>query len=99
MAMRWIAALFAVIVGSSPMAAAGRQCSFALRPFSEGAVTCQGGHQFRCMDGTWQAIGTTCAEAGSEAGMEVHPGVNVPVVRQPSVDQPAPPHVDRPDAP
>jgi hypothetical protein len=98
--MRWIVALFAVALGITRIATAGQQCSFAWRPFSEGAVTCQGGQQFRCVDGTWQGVGITCADADPrEAGVQVHPSVNVPAVRQPTVDQPGPPHVDRLGAP
>ena len=99
--MRWVgAALLLAGVGIEPMATAGEQCAFALRAFAEGAVSCQAGRQFRCVNGTWREIGTTCADVDPrESGVQVRPGVNVPLVKQPAVEQPAPSRIERPRTP
>jgi len=104
MTMRWTGALLVMAVAIASEAAAGNPCSYAWRPYKEGAVSCQNGRQFRCADGAWQDIGTTCADEdpGSE-GAAVRPGVNVPAVKDPSVRQPGapggPPPVDQPPPP
>jgi hypothetical protein len=95
MTMRWIVVTFIAGVGLAAAAdAAGKPCSFALRSFSDGAVSCQGGRQFRCADGAWQNVGTACAdEDPGDSGTGVRPGVNEPAVKEPSVKQPAVPRV------
>jgi hypothetical protein len=95
---RWVAAalLFVAGMGVAPMAMAGQPCWFAWRAFAEGSVSCQSGRQFRCVNQTWQEIGTTCADVDPrESGAQVRPGVNAPLVKQPAVEQPAPPRMDR----
>ena len=96
MMMRWTIALFVMSIGIASVAqASGNPCLFALRSFSDGAVSCQGGRQFRCANGDWQSIGTTCADADpTDSGVRVRPGVsqpsvNDPTVKVPSVNQPA----------
>ena len=97
--MRSRTLLMVVVMGiAAEAAAAGKDCAFDMRAFSDGAVSCQGGRQFRCANGSWQSIGTTCADAGG-ADVRVRPGVHEPAVRKPSVNQPggaAAPHVDQP---
>jgi hypothetical protein len=95
MMMRWIAMAFVAGLGIAAVAhAAGKPCSFALRSFGDGAVSCQGGRQFRCADGAWQNVGSTCAdEDPGDAGAGVRPGVNEPRVKEPGVKQPGPPSV------
>jgi hypothetical protein len=36
-------------------------CIYAAVNFSDGAVSCQSGRQFRCSNGTWQDLGMPCA--------------------------------------
>jgi hypothetical protein len=100
MMMRWTVLAFVAGMGIAAVAhAGGKPCSFALRSFEDGAVSCQDGRQFRCADGAWQSVGTTCArEDPGNSGTGVHPGVNEPAVKEPSVKepsvkQPAPPRV------
>ena len=96
MMRRVAAALFVAGMGVAPLATAGQPCAFALRPFAEGSVSCQAGRQFRCVNGTWQEIGTTCADIDPrESGDQVGPGVDAPRVKQPPVEQPAPPRIER----
>jgi hypothetical protein len=96
MMMRWTAALFVVAMGfATTAAAAGQQCSFGWRPYSEGSVSCQSGRQFRCVNGAWQDVGTGCAdEDPGDSGTRVQPGVNEPTVRDPSLNQPVVPKVN-----
>ena len=101
--MRWRAALVVAVMGiGSGAAAAGKDCAFHLRAFSDGAVSCQGGRQFRCADGAWQSIGTACADADPAGTGRVGPGVSEPAVKKPSVSQPGgagAPQVDQPPRP
>ena len=100
MMRRVAAALFVAGMGAASMATAGQPCAFALRPFAEGSVSCQAGRQLRCANGTWQEIGTTCADVDPrESGVQVRPAVDVPGVKQPGVEQPAPPRIERSRAP
>lgn len=36
-------------------------CLYSGVTFSDGAVSCQSGRQFRCSNGTWQGLDLTCA--------------------------------------
>ena len=36
-------------------------CLYSGVNFSDGAVSCQSGHQFRCSDGDWQSLDLPCA--------------------------------------
>jgi hypothetical protein len=101
MMMRWMAALLLLVpTGVASVAAAGKQCSYAWKPFADGSVSCQGGRQFRCADGAWQDVGTTCADADpADEGVRVRPGVNEPTVKDPSVRQPGTPGVPQVDQP
>jgi hypothetical protein len=89
-------ALCAIVVGTASVAAAA-PCSYRMQAFSEGAVSCQSGTQFRCVSGSWQNVGTQCADQDpGDAGVKVQPGVNQPTVggpavREPSVRQPGGP--------
>ena len=93
-------ALCAVAVASmvgTASVAAGAVCSYRMQAFSEGTTSCQNGRQFRCSGGTWQDVGTNCAdEDPGDAGVKVQPGVNQPSVREPSVREPS---VNQPSAP
>lgn len=102
--MRWRTVLLIVVMGIAAEAvAAGKDCAFAMRSFSDGSVSCQGGRQFRCADGAWQGIGTACADAApGGTDVRVSPGVKEPAVRKPSVNQPGgagAPQVDQPPRP
>jgi len=91
-----LVALCAVVVGTASVAAAA-PCSYRLRPFSEGSVSCQSGTQFRCVGGKWESVGTQCAdEDPGDGGVTVQPGVNEPKVREPGVRGPS---VQQPGAP
>lgn len=37
-----------------------RPCTYGPAAFSHGSMSCQGGYQFRCLDGTWQGLNTLC---------------------------------------
>ena len=39
-------------------------CIYRGREYSNGAVVCQNGIEFRCVDGTWEDLGTTCSNSG-----------------------------------
>ena len=38
-------------------------CIYSGVNFSDGSVSCQAGHQFRCSDGTWLDLNVTCTAA------------------------------------
>jgi hypothetical protein len=40
--------------------AAARPCTFGSLSYLTGAASCQAGAQYRCEDGTWRSLGTTC---------------------------------------
>jgi len=44
-----------------------QRCMYADRFFSAGAVSCQGGAQYRCVAGSWKANGLQCADTGADA--------------------------------
>ena len=89
-------ALCALVVGAASVATAA-PCLYRTHAFSEGAVSCQDGRQFRCAGGKWEAVGTECADADpGDAGVEVRPGVTEPAVREPTVGEGA---VRQPAAP
>jgi hypothetical protein len=89
-------ALCAFVVGAASVATA-TPCMYRSQPFSEGAVSCQDGRQFRCASGRWVASGTECADSDpGDAGVEVKPGVTAPAVREPAVRERA---VRQPAAP
>jgi hypothetical protein len=94
--MRWATLTFVVGMGVASVAhAAGRPCSLAWRPFGDGSVSCQSGRQFRCVDGSWQPVGTSCAgEEQADSGLGVRPEVEQPAVQQPAVVQPAVPRAE-----
>ena len=90
-------ALCALVVGAGSVAAA-EPCLYRTHRFSEGAVSCQDGRQFRCAGGRWEAVGTECADEDPvDGGVQVKPGVTEPAVRDPAfreraVQQPAAPN-------
>jgi hypothetical protein len=59
-----VAMLGFVILGCSVQrAVAGDHCFYKGSMFSDGAAACQTGSQYRCDDGDWKALGTTCKDA------------------------------------
>ena len=78
-------ALCALVVGTGSVAAAD-PCLYRTHRFSEGAVSCQDGRQFRCAGGKWEITGTECADEDPVDGSDqVKPGVTEPIVRDPAV--------------
>jgi hypothetical protein len=49
-----------------PMAMA-RPCQFGGLSYATGAASCQAGAQYRCEDGAWRSLGTTCPIGDSPA--------------------------------
>jgi hypothetical protein len=49
-----------VIIHDSPVAAVHRSCTYAGRSYSDGSMACQNAVQFRCMDGSWEGLNTSC---------------------------------------
>jgi hypothetical protein len=73
------------------------RCMYAQEFFSAGAVSCQAGMQFRCVEGTWKATGLDCADTradDAEPDTLVDPRRTAPPVREPSVQQPGQPTVN-----
>ena len=99
MTMRSMVVTFGVtaalgIVGAPALA--GPVCSYNWRAYSEGSTSCQSGQQFRCVNGSWQNVGTQCADDDpGDSGSRVQPGVNEPRVKDPSVKQPAAPGMNQ----
>jgi hypothetical protein len=92
----WVALCCAIVLGTASVAAAA-PCSYRMQAFSEGTTSCQSGTQFRCVGGSWQNVGTQCADGDpGDAGVRVDPGVNQPKVREPGVREPS---VQQPGAP
>jgi hypothetical protein len=82
-------ALCALVVGAASVATAA-PCPYRGQPFSEGDVSCQDGHQFRCAGGKWEKVGTECADTDpGDAGVKLRPGVTEPAVREPGVREPS----------
>lgn len=44
-----------VVVPAQP-----RSCTYAGTTYSHGTLSCQGGYQFSCNNGTWTGMNTTC---------------------------------------
>jgi hypothetical protein len=55
-----LAGVIACVPGSAR--AANDNCFFKGSMYSDGAMSCQTGAQFRCKDGDWKATGTTCTD-------------------------------------
>jgi hypothetical protein len=53
--------LYFILAGSVSYAIS--DCTFAGVNFSDGAVSCQSGHQFSCSDGDWKPIDLACPNA------------------------------------
>lgn len=49
-----------VVEHPAPVAGVPRGCSYAGRPYSDGALACQNDVQFRCVDGEWLGQNTRC---------------------------------------
>jgi hypothetical protein len=89
--------VLAVLVGLgvtvTPARGADQQCMFDQESFPSGSVSCQRGQQFLCVSGGWKGTGLGCADEnahGDEPGIHVAPGVRDPVVQQPA--PPSQPH-------
>ena len=94
MRTRIFAAMLLLLLGpaTGTVLGQGKQCMFANEFFSPGDVSCQAGKQFRCVAGSWQAVGTECSDDAADAdeeGLEVDPGVRSPKVKEPPVKEPA----------
>jgi hypothetical protein len=88
--------LCALVVGAASVAAAA-PCLYGGHEFSESAVSCQNGRQFRCSSGRWEAVGTECSDEDPVDGnVQVKPGVTEPAVREPAIRERA---VQQPTAP
>lgn len=46
-----------VVERSTP---AARTCTYGSTNYSHGSLSCQGGYQFRCSDGTWEGRSQSC---------------------------------------
>ena len=55
---------------STDLCLAVSDCVYLGVNFSDGAVSCQSGHQFKCSDGTWQSLDIVCTEAPAEPSLE-----------------------------
>jgi len=53
-------ASFLALTLASDVSFAVSDCLYSGVTFSDGAVSCQSGHQFKCSDGTWQALDLDC---------------------------------------
>lgn len=95
--MRMLATMLVLLgLAAAPARGAEKQCMYGQEFFSVGDVSCQGGAQFRCVAGSWQATGLDCADSaadGGESEMRVDPSRKAPAVREPAVKQPAAPAV------
>jgi hypothetical protein len=98
-----VATVAMAVVALGPAYAVAQTCMFDGRDFDPESVSCQGGQQFRCSSGRWQATGLGCARenpAGDGSDVQVAPGVGEPAVRDPRVNdpavrQPSPPTIPR----
>jgi hypothetical protein len=43
-----------------PMVQGASNCTYAGTSYSHGTLSCQGGYQFQCNNGTWKGLNTTC---------------------------------------
>src|SRR5262245_22578058 len=103
--MRTMLAAMVLVLGlAATSLAQGNQCMYGNQFFSPGDVSCQGGAQFRCAAGSWQAVGLTCSDTAADAdegAVKVDPSVHAPKVKEPSVkdhevQEHAPPTIPRP---
>lgn len=47
-----------------------QSCEYAGNSYSDGAVICQNGTEYRCNDGSWEILGTPCDEIAVPADPE-----------------------------
>ena len=50
--------------GTSSRYCMAKDCVYQGIKFEDGSIACQEGHEFRCRDGQWEALGSNCSEAG-----------------------------------
>ena len=43
-----------------PAVASAPSCGYAGTVYSQGTMSCQGGYQYRCNNGTWDSVNVTC---------------------------------------
>ena len=57
----------ALALGAQPrLARAGDACSYDGTKYSDGALSCQAGKQYKCDDGEWKSKGERCTSAKSD---------------------------------
>ena len=57
----------ALALGAQPrIARAGDDCSYDGTKYSDGALSCQAGKQYKCDDGEWKSKGERCTSAKSD---------------------------------
>jgi hypothetical protein len=84
----------AVVILALSATSALADCMYRQQFFSAGAVSCQGGAQYRCVKDSWQATGLDCADTqGDEEGLHVDPSRQAPKVREHGIAQPPSPAV------
>lgn len=44
-----------------------KSCVYEGKEYSDGAVTCQNGKEYRCNDGTWDSLGSSCGNTVTAA--------------------------------
>jgi hypothetical protein len=72
-----LAGVLACVPGSAR--AANDHCFYKGSMFSDGAMSCQTGAQFRCKDGDWKATGSNCAQETTTASRScVRDGISYP---------------------
>lgn len=81
---KWRTGFLAVATGllgcSAQVALAGDPCIYEGTRYSDGAAACQSGLQYRCTDGSWTALRTSCvadvaaAKSCDFAGVSYSPG-------------------------
>lgn len=45
---------------AAPISRGVSNCTYAGTSYSHGTLSCQGGYQFQCNNGTWQGLNTAC---------------------------------------
>jgi hypothetical protein len=48
-----------------------RSCTYDGKEYSDGAVTCQNGIEYRCDDGSWTSLGTRCGNVVTAQGLSM----------------------------
>ena len=48
------------VIERPAVASSSRACTYAGTAYSSGTMSCQGGYQYRCNNGTWDSINVTC---------------------------------------